>query len=143
MFLLNGFLLFYLCPNCCFIRFSFERILFLKRMLSGVTSRSSSSPINSIDCSRERSEKVLISLGKEELMNLIKEKKDLGESPDIEMSCHFCDKKYNFTEEDIVDIAHTYSKDIEHLEENIESLAEIFETNEVFSVEKMIITLIN
>lgn len=54
------------------------------------------------DCSRERSEKVLISLGKEELMNLIKEKKDLGESPDIEMSCHFCDKKYNFTEEDIL-----------------------------------------
>ena len=49
----------------------------------------------------------------------------------------------DFTEEDIVDIAHTYSKDIEHLEENIESLAEIFETNEVFSVEKMIITLIN
>ena len=49
----------------------------------------------------------------------------------------------DFTEEDIVDIAHTYSKDIEHLEENIESLAEIFETNEVFSVEKMIITLMN
>ena len=49
----------------------------------------------------------------------------------------------DFTEEDIVDIAHTYSKDIEHLEENIESLAEIFETNEVFAVEKMIITLMN
>ena len=49
----------------------------------------------------------------------------------------------DFTEEDMVDIAHTYSKDIEHLEENIESLAEIFETNEVFAVEKMIITLMN
>ena len=49
----------------------------------------------------------------------------------------------DFTEEDMVDIAHMYSKDIEHLEENIESLAEIFETNEVFSVEKMIITLMN
>ena len=49
----------------------------------------------------------------------------------------------DFTEEDIVDIAHTYSKDIEHLEENIESLAEIFETNEVFAVEEMIITLMN
>ena len=49
----------------------------------------------------------------------------------------------DFTEEDIVDIAHTYSKDIEHLEENIESLAEIFETNDVFAVEEMIITLIN
>lgn len=49
----------------------------------------------------------------------------------------------DFTEEDMVYIAHMYSKDIEHLEENIESLAEIFETNEVFSVEKMIITLMN
>ena len=48
-----------------------------------------------------------------------------------------------FTDEDMVDIAHTYSKDIEHLEENIESLAEIFETNEVFNVDKVITTLMN
>ena len=48
-----------------------------------------------------------------------------------------------FIEEDMVDIAHTYSKDIEHLEENIESLAEIFETNEIFNVEDIIITLMN
>lgn len=54
-----------------------------------------------------------------------------------------------FTEEgeltnaDIVDIAHMYSKDVEHLEENIESLAELFETNEVFAVEEMIVTLMN
>ena len=54
------------------------------------------------DCSRERSEKVLLSLGREELENLIREKKDAGESPDIEMSCHFCDKKYNFTEDEIL-----------------------------------------
>ncbi len=49
----------------------------------------------------------------------------------------------DFTDVDIVDIAHTYSKDIEHLEENIESLAELFETNEVFSLEEMIVTLMN
>ena len=49
----------------------------------------------------------------------------------------------DFTEEDMVDIAHMYSKDIEHLEENIESLAEIFETNDVFAVEEMIVTLMN
>ena len=49
----------------------------------------------------------------------------------------------DFTDTDIVDIAHTYSKDIEHLEENIESLAEIFETNDVFAVEEMIVTLMN
>ena len=48
-----------------------------------------------------------------------------------------------FAEEDLVDISHTYSKDVEHLEENIESLAEIFETNDVFSVEEMLITLMN
>lgn len=47
------------------------------------------------------------------------------------------------TDMDIVDISHMYSKDIEHLEENIESLAEIFETNDVFSIEKMLVTLIN
>lgn len=46
------------------------------------------------------------------------------------------------TDSDIVDIAHTYSKDIEHLEENIESLAEVFETNKVFGIEEMMVTLI-
>jgi len=48
-----------------------------------------------------------------------------------------------FTEEDMVDIAHTYSKDVEHLEENIETLAEVFVTNKVFSFEKMLATLMN
>ena len=36
-----------------------------------------------------------------------------------------------------------YSKDIEHLEENIEALAEIFETNDVFTVEEILVTLMN
>lgn len=48
-----------------------------------------------------------------------------------------------FTDEDMVDIAHTYSKDIEHLEENIEALAELFETNEVFYIEEMVMALMN
>ena len=48
-----------------------------------------------------------------------------------------------FTDEDMVDIAHTYSKDIEHLEENIEALAELFETNEVFDIEEMVMALMN
>lgn len=47
------------------------------------------------------------------------------------------------SEEDLVDIAHTYSKDIEHLEENIETLAEVFETNNVFDVNNIIVTLMN
>ena len=42
------------------------------------------------------------------------------------------------TDSDIVDISHMYSKDIEHLEENIEKLAEIFEINDVFKVEEII-----
>lgn len=36
-----------------------------------------------------------------------------------------------------------YSKDIEHLEENVESLAEIFETNEVFEVKEILKVLIS
>ena len=48
-----------------------------------------------------------------------------------------------FTDEDMVDIAHTYSKDIEHVEENIEALAELFETNEVFDIEEMVMALMN
>ena len=49
----------------------------------------------------------------------------------------------DFTNEDMVDISHTYSKDIEHLEENIESLAEIFETNNVFTINEIIAVLMN
>ena len=48
-----------------------------------------------------------------------------------------------FTDEDMVDIAHTYSKEIEHLEENIEALAELFETNYVFEIDEMVIALMN
>lgn len=48
-----------------------------------------------------------------------------------------------FTDGDMVDIAHTYSKDIEHLEENIEKLEELFETNNVFNIEELTITLFN
>lgn len=47
------------------------------------------------------------------------------------------------TDADIVDISHMYSKDIEHLEENIEALAEIFETNEVFAVDEILKVLMN
>lgn len=43
------------------------------------------------DCSREKVEKVLISLGKEEL------KKLADEEEVAEICCHFCNKKYKFT----------------------------------------------
>lgn len=48
-----------------------------------------------------------------------------------------------FTDEDAVDIMHMYSKDVEHLVENIDTLAEIFETNKVFDLESMLIALEN
>lgn len=48
-----------------------------------------------------------------------------------------------FSEVDMVDISHRYSKDIEHLVENIETLEKIFETEEVYAVDKTINTLMN
>jgi lysine-N-methylase len=48
-----------------------------------------------------------------------------------------------FTDEDAVDIMHMYSKDVEHLEENIEKLAEIFETNNVFNLDGFFSILMN
>ena len=42
------------------------------------------------DCSREKVEKVLISLGKEEI-------ESLAEDETTEVVCHFCNKKYEFT----------------------------------------------
>ena len=47
------------------------------------------------NCSKERVSKALISLGKEELAELAEEK---GET---EINCHFCDKVYKFTSEEL------------------------------------------
>lgn len=45
-----------------------------------------------------------------------------------------------YIKEDMLDITHTYSKDVEPLEENIETLEKVFESNEVFSMEEIIIS---
>ncbi len=47
------------------------------------------------NCSKERVSKALISLGKEELAEMAQEKDD------IEISCHFCDKVYKFTPDEL------------------------------------------
>lgn len=47
------------------------------------------------DCSKEKTEKALISIGKEELEKIIKEDKK------AEIVCHFCNKKYEFTEQNL------------------------------------------
>lgn len=47
------------------------------------------------NCSRERMERVLISLGKEELHRLIEEQEE------TEIVCHFCNSKYVFSSEEL------------------------------------------
>ncbi len=50
------------------------------------------------DCNKSRVEKALISLGKDELTQMAQEEEQ------IEVCCHFCDKKYNFTKEEIINL---------------------------------------
>ncbi len=50
------------------------------------------------DCSKERMEEALLSIGKEEI------KKILEEDHGAELCCHFCNKKYQFTEEEIAEL---------------------------------------
>lgn len=51
------------------------------------------------DCSRERVERVLISLGKEELHRLADEQ----ETTNVE--CHFCERNYSFTSQQLIQLA--------------------------------------
>lgn len=52
-------------------------------------------PAYRCDCSRERVERALISLGREELGDMI------SEQHGAEVDCHFCDRRYRFTEEEL------------------------------------------
>lgn len=47
------------------------------------------------NCSKAKTEKVLLSLGKKELAEIIEEGKP------VELCCHFCDCKYNFSTDDM------------------------------------------
>ena len=51
------------------------------------------------DCNKSRVEKALVSLGREELNKMADEEEQ------IEVCCHFCDKKYNFTREEIIELS--------------------------------------
>lgn len=53
------------------------------------------------DCSRERVERALISTGREEILDMISEGKN------VELECHFCNKKYNFSVEELKGILHS------------------------------------
>lgn len=65
----------------------------------------SSSPVYKCDCSRKRTEKVLISIGADELNSIADEGKD------TEVCCHFCGKKYVFTPKEIRLLTKTASED--------------------------------
>lgn len=47
------------------------------------------------DCTKERVERALLSIGKNEL------KKIMQEDEDAEVTCHYCNKKYNFSKKDL------------------------------------------
>ena len=53
------------------------------------------SPAYKCDCSRQRTEKILISIGKDELTSIASEGKDTS------VVCHFCGKEYVFTPQEI------------------------------------------
>ena len=55
----------------------------------------------------------------------------------------FIENDNEFTEEDMVEVSRIYSKDIEHSDENIENLQEIFETEEIFEVDEILPMLMN
>ena len=55
----------------------------------------------------------------------------------------FIENNNEFTEEDMVEVSRIYSKDIEHSDENIENLQEIFETEEIFEVDEILSMLMN
>lgn len=65
----------------------------------------SSEPVYKCDCSRKRTEKVLISIGADELESIANEGKD------TEVFCHFCGKKYVFTPKEISLLAKSVSED--------------------------------
>lgn len=52
------------------------------------------------DCSRERVERALISLGAQELKKLAEEQES------TEVACHFCEKRYHFTREEVEKLMH-------------------------------------
>lgn len=52
-------------------------------------------------------------------------------------------EKGKFDDADLVSITHMYSKDIEHLEENVYELQDIFKMNSKFHVDEMLVSLLN
>lgn len=69
----------------------------VKEMLSGFETEVlyTEAPEYKCNCSRQRVEKTLVSLGEKELTEMA------DEMPEVEVKCHFCNNKYVFTEKEI------------------------------------------
>lgn len=69
-------------------------------LLDGLTPNllDEATPQYKCDCSKERVERALISLGKDELTKMANEQNE------TEVCCHFCNKKYKFTKQDILNL---------------------------------------
>ena len=55
-------------------------------------------PIYQCDCSKENMAKALVAIGKEELENIIEQDEK------AELVCHFCNKKYQFSKQELEEI---------------------------------------
>ena len=55
----------------------------------------------SCNCTRERVEKALITLGKDELYKMLEEQKAEGKDDELEVNCRFCGRSEKFTRKDI------------------------------------------
>lgn len=54
------------------------------------------------DCSRDRMKKKMLSLGKEELKNLLNEQEAEGKPRELTAACRFCNSEYTYTESDLL-----------------------------------------
>lgn len=55
-------------------------------------------PVYKCNCSKQKMEEGLITIGKEELQKIIKE------DGKAELVCHFCNKKYDFSKEELEEL---------------------------------------
>lgn len=54
----------------------------------------------SCNCSRERTARAILSLGKNEVLDIFKEQREKGEDEKLVLDCHFCNKSYEFTKDE-------------------------------------------
>ena len=57
------------------------------------------------DCSRDRVERAIVSLGKKEIQKII------DEDGSAEITCHFCDNVYNFNKDDLLELLHNATRE--------------------------------